>query len=199
MNLLPNIPEMLRGLLPSPLRFTFEQPYWLLALILVPFIVSMASGWLQRTAPWRRTSAMVLRMLVLSLLILAQARPIFWDPDEHLTVALVVDRSESMSGPIRAAADQWLQGALAESRPDDKITMVRFGRQAVADRPGTPELPVDGTATNLESAVRLAGDLLPASGERRVVVVSDGWENLGDAERAALDSTRTGLEIAYAG
>jgi len=199
MNLLPNMPEMLRGLLPSPLRFTFEQPYWLLALILVPFIVSMASGWLRRAALWRRTSAILLRTLVLTLLILAQARPTFWDPDEHLTVALVVDRSESMSGPIRAAADQWLQGAMAEVRPDDKITMVRFGRQAVADRPGTAELPIDGSATNLESAIRLAGDLLPQSGERRVVVVSDGWENLGDAERAALDSTRTGLEIAYAG
>src|SRR6476659_5094655 len=96
MNLLPSLPDMLHGLLPSPLKFTFEQPYWLLALILVPFIVSMASGWLRRAALWRRTSAMLLRTLVLTLLILAQARPTFWDPDEHLTVALVVDRSESM-------------------------------------------------------------------------------------------------------
>jgi Mg-chelatase subunit ChlD/uncharacterized membrane protein len=183
----------------GPLKFSFEQPYWLLALLLVPFIVLLAGSWLRRAAPWRRSAAVLLRTLVLCLLIIAQARPTFWDPDEHLTVALVVDRSESMSGPIRAAADQWLQGALAESRPDDKITMVRFGRQAVADRPGTPELPVDGTATNLESAVRLAGDLLPASGERRVVVISDGWETTGEAERAALDAARTGLEIAYAG
>ena len=165
----------------------------------MPFILLLAGGWLRRAAPWRRGTAIVLRTLILCLLIIAQARPTFWDPDEHLTVALVVDRSESMSGPIRAAADQWLQGALAEARPDDNVTMVRFGRQAVTDRPGTGELPIDGTATNLESAIRLAGDLLPPTGERRVVVVTDGWENLGDAERAALDSARTGLEIAYAG
>lgn len=183
----------------GPVRFTFEQPYWLFALILVPFIVLLAANWLRRAAPWRRGTAVILRTLVLTLLIIAQARPTFWDPDEHLTVALVVDRSESMSGPIRNAADQWLQGAMAQVRPEDKITMVRFGRQAVADRPGTPELPIDGSATNLESAIRLAGDLLPQSGERRVVVVSDGWETMGDAERAALDSARTGLEIAYAG
>jgi secreted protein with Ig-like and vWFA domain/uncharacterized membrane protein len=180
-------------------RFAFEQPYWLAALALVPFILLLAGGWLRRAAPWRRGAAIVLRALVLCLLIVAQARPTFYDPDEHLTVALVVDRSESMSGPIRAAADQWLQGALAEARPDDNVTMVRFGRQAVTDRPGTGEQPIDGTATNLESAIRLAGDLLPPTGERRVVVVTDGWENLGDAERAALDSSRTGLEIAYAG
>jgi len=180
-------------------RFAFEQPYWLAALVLIPFILLLAAGWLRRAAPWRRGTAIVLRTLILALLIIAQARPTFWDPDEHLTVALVVDRSESMSGPVRAAADQWLQGALAEARPDDNITMVRFGRQAVTDRPGTGELPIDATATNLESAIRLAGDLLPPTGERRVVVVTDGWENLGDAERAALDSARTGLEIAYAG
>jgi Mg-chelatase subunit ChlD/uncharacterized membrane protein len=194
---LPNWKTMLG--LNGPVRFTFEQPYWLFALILVPFIVLLAAGWLRRAAPWRRGTAAILRVLILSLLIIAQARPTFWDPDEHLTVALVVDRSESMSGPIRDAADQWLQGALAQIRPEDKVTMVRFGRQAVADRPGSAELPVDGSATNLESAIRLAGDLLPQTGARRVVVVSDGWENQGDAERAALDSARTGLEIAYAG
>jgi Mg-chelatase subunit ChlD/uncharacterized membrane protein len=206
MNQLPELPsfdnlpsiQTLLGL-NGPVKFTFEQPYWLFALLLVPFIMLLAGSWLRRAAPWRRGTAAMLRVLILSLLIVAQARPTFWDPDEHLTVAVVVDRSESMSGPIRSAADQWLQSAMAETRPEDKITMVRFGRQAVADRPGVAELPIDGSATNLESAIRLAGDLLPQSGERRVVVVSDGWENLGEAERAALDAARTGLEIAYAG
>src|SRR5262249_18433134 len=93
----------------------------------------------------------------------------------------------------------WLQGALAQVRPDDNVTMVRFGRQAVTDRPGAGEQPIDGTATNLESAIRLAGDLLPPTGERRVVVVSDGWGDLGRAQRAGLDAWRTGLEIADGG
>ncbi|MFN8637701.1 MAG: VWA domain-containing protein [Chloroflexota bacterium] len=207
LNRLPSLPSVrvpselskLLGELNGPLRFTFEQPYWLFALILVPFILMLAAPWLRRASGWRRGTAAILRTLILCLLIVAQARPTLWATDEHVTAALVIDRSESMSGPIRAAADQWLQGAISEVRPDDKVTMVRFGRQAVADRPGSPEQPVDGTATNLESAIRLAGDLLPGRGTRRVVVVSDGWENLGDAERAALDASRGGLEIAYAG
>ena len=134
---------------------------------------------------------------MLAMLILALARPTVWDADEHLTVALVVDRSDSMSGAVGAAADQWLQEAQAAARPDDNVTTVRFGRQAVADRPPAGPAPVDGSATNLEAAIRLAGDLLPPSGERNVVVVSDGWENLGDAERAALDAARTGLAVAF--
>ncbi|MCC7369734.1 MAG: VWA domain-containing protein [Chloroflexi bacterium] len=181
------------------MRFAFEQPYWLAAMVLIPLVLLFARGWLGRAAAWRRGMALILRTLILALLIISLARPTFYDPDEHLTVALVVDRSESMSGPVRAAADQWLQRALGELRPDDNVTMVRFGRQAVTDRPNTAELPIDGSATNLEAAIRLAGDLLPQTGERRVVVISDGWENLGDAERAALDTSRTGLQIAYAG
>jgi hypothetical protein len=180
-------------------RFAFEQPYWLAAMVLIPLVLLMARGWLRRAAAWRRGMALVIRTLVLALLIVSLARPTFYDPDEHLTVALVVDRSESMSGPVRAAADQWLQGALAQLRPEDNVTMVRFGRQAVTDRPNAAELPIDGSATNLESAIRLAGDLLPQTGERRVVLVSDGWETLGDAERAALETARSGLQIAYAG
>lgn len=180
------------------MRFSFEQPYWLAGLVLVPLVLTLAAPWMKRAAPWRRGAAALLRTLVFALLLIALARPTFWDPDEHLTVAMVVDRSESMSGPLRAAADEWLQGAMAAAHPDDKVTMVRFGRQAVADRAQGGEQPVDATATNLEAAIRLAGDLLPQSGERRVVVVSDGWENLGDAELAALDGARTGLEVAYA-
>ncbi|MGE3271664.1 MAG: VWA domain-containing protein, partial [Chloroflexota bacterium] len=181
------------------MRFAFAQPYWLAALVLVPLVLLLARSWLRRASAWRRVAASVLRVAILALLIVALARPTLYEPDEHLTVALVVDRSESMTGPIRAAADQWLQSALAQLRPEDNVTMVRFGRQAVTDRPNTPELPIDGSATNLEAAIRLAGDLLPPSGERRVVVISDGWENLGDAERAALETSRTGLQIAYAG
>src|SRR5581483_11391373 len=134
-----------------------------------------------------------------TLLIIALARPTLWEPDEHLAVALVVDQSDSMTGVVKTAADQWLQAARAAARPNDRVATVRFGRQAVADGPNGGPAQVDGTASNLEAAVRLAGDMLPPTGERRVVVVSDGWENVGEAERAALDAARTGLAVAYAG
>lgn len=181
------------------MRFSFEQPYWLAGLLLVlPVLLVGGWPWLRRATPWRRGAAAVIRTLVFALLILALARPTLWEPDEHLAVAFVVDRSESMAGPIRAAADQWLAGALAAARPEDQVTVVRFGRQAAADQPGGAEAPVDASATNLESGIRLAGDLLPPTGERRLVVISDGWENVGEAERAALDAARTGLAVAHA-
>src|SRR5690349_11666474 len=70
------------GPLGGPLRFTFEQPYWLFALILVPFILMLAGPWMRRAAGWRRGTALIVRALVLCLLIVAQARPTLWENDE---------------------------------------------------------------------------------------------------------------------
>src|SRR3954447_13286409 len=184
---------------PEHLRFAFEQPFWIWGLLAIPFVLLLAWGWLRRAAAWRRGAAAVTRTLILALLVIALARPTVWEPDEHLAVALVVDRSDSMTGVVGTAADQWLQDARTAARPDDRVATVRFGRQAVADGPSGGPAQVDGTATNLEAAIRMAGDMLPPTGERRVVVVSDGWENVGDAERAALDSARNGLAVSFAG
>src|SRR6266536_2710830 len=108
------------GLTPH-LRFSFEQPFWLWGLVLVPFVLLLGFSWLRRVAPWRRGTAAVLRTVMLTLLILALARPTAWELDERLAVALVVDRSDSMSGVVGAAADQWLQEAQAAARPDDRV------------------------------------------------------------------------------
>src|SRR5436190_2768507 len=183
----------------KPLRFSFEQPFWLWGLILIPFVLLLGFSWLRRVAPWRRGTAAILRTLMLTMLLLALARPTLWELDERLAVALVVDRSDSMNGVVGAAANQWLQDAQAAARPDDRVATVRFGRQAVADGPSGAPAQVDSTATNMEAAIRLAGDLLPPSGERHVVVVSDGWEDVGEAERAAQDAARAGLAVSYAG
>ncbi len=141
------------------MRFAFEQPYWLAALVAIPLVLLLARGWLGRAAAWRRTAALLIRTSILALLIISLARPTFFDPDEHMTVALVVDRSESMSGPVRAAADQWLQGALAELRPDDNVTMAGWGN--VTSKFIAPELLL-GKASDVASEVYTLGATLYA-------------------------------------
>ncbi|MDP8924155.1 MAG: VWA domain-containing protein, partial [Chloroflexota bacterium] len=153
----------------------------------------------RRIAAWRRGTALVLRMLVLSLLILAIARPSLYWPDSRLSVAFVVDESDSTSGPDRAAAASWLEQALASRQPDDKVAVIRFGRQAVSDTPsGERRAPVDGTATNVDAALRMAGDLLSPTGERRIVLLSDGWENIGDAREAAARGLPPDVQVTFA-
>ena len=150
------------------MRFGFDQPHWLWLLVLVPIVLLLGRGWLRRLAAWRRGTALVLRSAVLSLLILAIARPSLYWPDSRLSVAFVVDESDSMDEADRAATASWLDQALGGRQPDDKVSIVRFGRQAVSDSPsGDRRSPVDGTATNIGSALRMASDLLSPTGERR--------------------------------
>lgn len=181
------------------MRFGFDQPYWLWLLALVPLVLLLGRPWLRRIAAWRRGTALVLRTSVLCLLIVALARPSLYWPDQRLSVAFVVDESDSMSGPDRVAAQGWIDQALGGRQPDDKIAVVRFGRQAVSDpASGERRAPVDGTATNLESALRMAGDMLSPTGERRIVLLSDGWENVGDAREAAARGLPQDVQVTFA-
>ena len=171
------------------MRFSVEQPLWLLLLPAVPAILLLARARLRTMGRWRRRAAFSLRASVLALLILALASPVLLRPDDTLSVAFVVDQSDSVSAPGRAAAEAWLQQALRSAGPTDRVAVVRFGRQAVADPnavdggAAASPVQVDGSASNLEQALRLAGDLL-GTGGRRVVLLTDGWENLGDAQEA---------------
>ncbi|MCC6175022.1 MAG: VWA domain-containing protein [Chloroflexi bacterium] len=192
------------------MRYAFEQPVWLLLLAGIPVVLLLALRWYRTAAPWRAALAILLRTALLAALILALARPTLWRPDQQVAVAFVVDQSDSMGGPIRAAADGWIQQALGGAQQGDRVNVIRFGRQAVAQTVAIPSAEgqpptlgpapsgVDATATNLEAGLRMAGDLLPKTGERRVIVVSDGWENVGDAESAALGGGLAGLPVDFA-
>jgi uncharacterized membrane protein len=129
----------------------------------------------------------------------ALAHPILLLPDHRLSVAFVVDASDSIDAPARAAASAWLEEAMASAGASDPPTVIRFGREPVVDGPpGTQPPAVDGTATNLEEGLRLAGDLVSPTGSRRIVVLSDGWENVGNAQQAAADALPPGVEVSYA-
>ena len=194
---MPDFPSALQ--FPSGMRFGFDQPHWLWLLALVPIILLLGRGWLRRIVAWRRGTALVLRTLVLSLLILAIARPSLYWPDSRLSIAFVVDESDSMDEADRAAGASWLEQALGGRQPDDKVSIVRFGRQAVADSPsGDRRAPVDVTASNIDAALRMAGDLLSPTGERRIVLLSDGWENVGDAREAAARGLPPDVQVAFA-
>ena len=73
------------------MRYSFEQPIWLLLLLLVPFVLALAWRRLRTLAPWRRRTALLIRALVLAAMVLALARPVELRPDDSLSVAFVVD------------------------------------------------------------------------------------------------------------
>lgn len=125
----------------------------------------------------------------------------------HLTVLL--DTSGSMEREDRAAAvRRALQELIALLGPQDRLTLVGFARQPrllaeniAGHQAGwvielAQRTPAEG-GTNLEEALKLGGQLAlrhrSPNAQNRIVVLTDGAANLGDADPARLSVTVEGL------
>ncbi|MGH2459802.1 MAG: VWA domain-containing protein [Chloroflexota bacterium] len=169
------------------MSLTFIHPEFLLLLLLLPgfyLVARLGMTYLPRRV---RVAAVVVRLGLVAALVLAVAQPVLHRPSNQLSVVFVVDRSASVAVKGASAADTWLAQALKQAGPDDRTGVVEFGAGAIVRRP----LGVDQTnasvpapsanATNLASALHLGTALFPPTGARRIVVLSDGQLNGGDA------------------
>ncbi len=171
---------------------TFTHPWFLLGLLsLLPL---GWHAWHQRQH-WlpRDWTALVLRCLVLLALIFALAGASFSRATQRVAVVFLVDVSDSMSQTAQAAAQDWVQTAIADMPVDDQAAIVLFGANALVERPMRNWEQIETftsvplrVETDLERAIQLGLALLPSGYAQRLVVLSDGLVTSGDADNAAL-------------
>lgn len=176
--------------------------------------------WRGRVESWRPWVAVLLRCAIVTLLVLALAEPRLRRPNEHTTVLFVLDRSQSIPqdfapvGQSQALVDRrWdrirrfindavLQRGAGHER--DKAGLVVFGRRPRLELPPA-EVPrfnlteiasqVDGNYTDIGAALKLAMASFPEGTAKRIVLISDGNENLGSAEEQARLARSLGVQI----
>ena len=189
------------------MSLTFDNPSALWLLLLLPafyLVARLGMTYLPRRV---RSAATVVRLALVAAMALAIAQPILHRSSDQLSVVFVVDRSASVSVNGHSAADPWLADALKGAGPDDHTGVVEFGTNAVVRRPlgvsqANASVPAPGaSATDLASALHLATALFPPTGARRIVVLSDGQANAGDAvAEARQDSvSRVHVDVAPIG
>ncbi|HLH23618.1 MAG TPA: VWA domain-containing protein [Chloroflexota bacterium] len=196
-----------------PFRLDFAPA--LLLLLLLPLLVRLGRPRLRYLPPARRWTALGLRLAGMALLAVALAGPSIRQPDDGLSVVYVVDTSDSLAPDTQAQAVDWLRRAEAARQPHDRSALVRVGAQAAALRPlaeaslGKQELAAltdasnqdsgnlsgDSQDTNLQAGLRLARALLPPSGPRRIVLLSDGWETMARADAEILPLAAAGIHV----
>ncbi|HYI24995.1 MAG TPA: VWA domain-containing protein, partial [Thermomicrobiales bacterium] len=181
------------------LAFVRPWAWWLL--LLVP-VLMLASRWRpRRLRPGR--GAMALRSLVLILLLATLAGPLLVQGADETTTVFVIDRSASIQAPAGEAANDWVIQALDSAGADDAAAIVTFGAEpdlavppadiaAIGDEWLSTTVPVE--ATDLASALSLARSL-PVGENRRIVVLSDGAENAGNALEQADQAANDGVAI----
>jgi autotransporter-associated beta strand protein len=128
---------------------------------------------------------------------------------QPLRLTVLLDTSGSMEREDRAASVQKAMRVLASLLgPNDAVTLIGFARQprllaeeVPGDRAGklveiVKHTPAEG-GTNMEEALRTASELAlrhyDADGQNRVVMLTDGATNLGDADPAQLAQLVEGL------
>lgn len=180
---------------------TFATPAALLLLLALP--AAAVIGWprrrFQRARGW---ASLLLRLLILTLITLALAGASLVRAGDQLAVAFLLDRSDSIDEAARQAQEAYVAEALAAMPPGDRAAVIAFGANALVDQPmsaATELAPVRSTPitgnTDLEEAISLAVALFPEGAARRVVVLSDGAQTVGDASAAARQAAAHGVQI----
>jgi uncharacterized membrane protein len=180
---------------------TLVYPVALLGLLALPYLF-----WLGRPAgTWgrgRAWAALALRVLIVILLVLGLGGLQIVGAADRLAVVFLIDASDSMPPASVEAARQYVEEAVRVMRPDDQAAIVVFGSDALVERPmssahevGPLESQVLPLHTDLAEAIRLGLALYPPGAARRMVILSDGLVNVGDAEEAARLAEASGVQI----
>jgi len=152
---------------------------------------------------WRKWVSAAVRLLVVLALILAMAGLQWRKPQEGLNVFFLLDRSDSIPSRQQEAARALVGQFSARKQKDDKVGLLIFGSEAaiessplsVVDDEGRIYAVVDSQRTDIASAIRLGSAAFPETGQKRLVLVSDGNENLGDAFAAAVQARSMEISI----
>lgn len=180
------------------LHLGFDQPKYLALLALLPILWVFSFRSLAGLGRFRRLFAIAFRTAVLTLVVLALAGIQLLKTSEKLTVLYLLDQSESIPPPQRQAMLRYVVqevGTHRDAKRGDKAGVIVFGREATIEVPpfdddlslrsieGAVDLRTD--ATNLEAALKLAQASFPEDAAKRLVLVTDGNENLGDVRAVA--------------
>lgn len=187
------------------LPIQFDRPGWLVLLLLIIPVIALAWGGLTRSGSRNRAIASTItRCLVISLLAVAIAKPIWELTGKGVSVIVVLDRSQSIPRQLQEQAVEVLQKWTAPEKrgEDNRLAVISVGRDSViGSMPNTLTVfepaandPV-GNATNLAKGVQLAMALLPQDTASRIVVVSDGNETDGLVRSVANLAKANGVPI----
>jgi Mg-chelatase subunit ChlD len=174
------------------------EALWLLAL--AP-LVAATGLWVGARHGRMPQAALLLRVAAIALLAVGLAEPMIASGAGAGGAVFIVDRSSSVAS-TDDEAERWLTDTLATAPAAARAAVVAFGAKPVLAAPPGPardlalgaDTTLDPAFTDIGAGIDLAR-ALPLGGGRRIVLVSDGGENVGHAIDQAAQAAADGVPI----
>jgi uncharacterized membrane protein len=191
-----------------------QEPWWLLLLLAVPVLFWTSYRNLITLGPARRWIVLGLRCALIVLMAFALAEAYARKPNDNVTVIFVWDRSLSMPPEFdkgRDVREERIYNFINQSvvhngarKRNDAVGVIVFGKQPRLELPpfSVPKLgfkkvlsQLDSSYTDIGAAMKLALASFPEGSGKRIVLISDGNENLGQAEEQARIAKQNGVQV----
>ena len=185
---------------------SFDSPWYLALLGLLPLLWWFSFRSLSGLGNYRRWFALMLRSVVMTLVILALAQAQLVRHSDKLTVMFVLDHSLSVPNEPSELMRQYINESIEKQRDNakaDRAGVIVFGRDAAIELPPFDDVQsmpaiesmVDREYSDLAGALKLAQASFPHDTAKRIVVISDGNENVGNAVEQARSLVDAGIGI----
>jgi Ca-activated chloride channel family protein len=183
---------------------TLQDPRWLWALMLLPWIWVVPAAGLSDLPRWQQVVSALVRSAVIALVIAALCRTSLVSREERVATIVLADVSDSVPDAFLRASEAWIRDA-RRAAPDRPLAVVSF-----AEQPRRVPLPTSeggsflqrhagaGRGTDFEAALKMAYGLFPPEHLKRAVILSDGHETDGDALAEAPAAAEQGVEVGFA-
>ncbi|WP_047985249.1 VWA domain-containing protein [Ornithinibacillus californiensis] len=170
--------------------FQIDEPLFLL--LLIPVIAVSFLFWtsVSLQSMLEKRIILFLRLLIFSFIILALCGPFIKLPVQGVTTVFVVDHSESVRNQQQEMYGT-IEKAIEGMNEKDSYAIVTVAEEAVVSQTiSTREKGIISTNiveknafTNLEDGLQVASSLLSSNSNGRIVLMTDGNENMGDVKR----------------
>ena len=175
--------------------FQISNPLFFFFLGIIPILLIINRYTRVEAARWRKIGTLLLRLGAVLCLILALVGLQQKDQEDILSVVFLLDVSDSIPTIQQKAGIEQINAALDALKPTDLFSVILFAGEAVvrvpnrtkAEQPRLTEeilfgVEIDRSATNLAGAIQLGLSLSASKqeGQKRLVLLSDGVQNVGE-------------------